>query len=92
MIRFLLLIFLPLAAPFIAWYLWRVFGVAPQIDPDTGDQVAPDFADSPIRALAIAGAVLTVLTVGGFLLAHRIISQDPYHAIGVGGSEENQKR
>lgn len=92
MIRFLLLIFLPLAAPFLAWYLWRVFGVPPQIDPETGDQVPPDFANSPIRALVIAGVILMVLTVGGFLVAHRIIAQDPYHAIGVGGSEENQKR
>ena len=92
MIRFLLLIFLPLAAPFIAWYLWRVFGVAPQIDPATGDQVPPDFADAPVRALAVTGVVLMVLIVGGFLLAGRIMSQDPYHAIGVGGSQESQRK
>ena len=82
MIRFLLLIFLPMAAPFAAWWLWRVFARPPQIDPASGDQVPPDFEKAPLRGLFLAGALLTAITVGVFLLAHKESSEHPYQPIG----------
>lgn len=83
MIRFLLLIILPLAAPFVAWYLWRVFGKPPTIDPVTGDQIPPDIEKAPIKALVLTALGLLALTVGGFLLAHDRFSDDPYIPIGI---------
>jgi hypothetical protein len=82
MIRFLLLIFLPMAVPFGAWWLWRVFARPPQIDPATGDQVPPDFDKAPLRGLFLVGALLTALTVGVFLIAHQESSEHPYQPIG----------
>lgn len=78
MIRLLLMTILPLIAPYVAWYLWQVFCRKPVIDPATGDQVPPDFEKAPRGKLLVAGLALTALTVGGFLLAHRLIAKDPY--------------
>ncbi len=90
MIRFLLLIILPMAAPFAAWWLWRVFGRPPEIDPATGDQVPPDFEKAPLRGLFIAGALLTAVTVGIFLIAHQKSAEHPYQPIGT--QEPAQKK
>ncbi len=81
MIRLLLVIVLPLVAPYVAWYCWKIFLEPPKIDPATGDQVAPSIVDAPRGKLLIAAFVLLILSVGGFLVAHYAIGQDPYQPI-----------
>jgi hypothetical protein len=81
MIRLLLLIVLPIVAPYIAWYCWKIFLEPPGIDPATGDQIVPSIVDAPRGKLLIAAVVLLFLTVGGFLIAHYAIGQDPYRPL-----------
>jgi hypothetical protein len=89
MIRLLLLTFIPLIVPFAVWFIWRVFSGTPQIDPQTGDQVPPDFEKAPRGKLFAAGVVLMIGTMGGFLLAHHYIADEPYKQINV---DEFEKR
>lgn len=88
MIRLFLLAFLSLFAPFAAWYVWQVFGKKPTIDPQTGDQVPPDFEKAPRGKLWAIGAVLSVLTVGGFLLFQQLYTEAPYKPIDVNKFEK----
>ena len=83
MIRLLILTFVPLLLPFAAWYAWRVFAEKPKIDPQTGEQIPPDFAKAPVVKLLILGFVLMGITIGGFLLAHSWISEEPYRPMSV---------
>lgn len=83
MIRFLFLIFLPLAAPYVVWFLWNVFAKTPRIDPATGDQVPPDFADAPKRGLLAIGLALAAVTVAAFLFFQHRFAEAPYKPIGV---------
>lgn len=90
MIRLFVLAIASLLAPFVAWFVWQVFGHKPVIDPATGDQVPPDFQKAPRRALMTAGVVLAVLVVGGFLLAQQLITDKPYRPINVDKYEKKQ--
>lgn len=92
MIRLLLLTILPLIAPYVVWYVWQVFCRKPVIDPATGEQVPPDFEKAPRGKLLAAGLVLMALTVGGFLVAHRLIAEDPYVPMTVDEFEKRQNR
>lgn len=83
MIRLLLLTFIPLLLPFVAWFVWRVFSGKPVIDPQTGDQVPPDLQKAPRGKLLAAGFVLMIVTVGSFLLFHQRFSEEPYKGIDV---------
>lgn len=88
MIRFFLLTFVPLLAPFAVWYIWQVFGKPPQIDPATGDQVPPNFENAPRGKLWTIGIVLAALTVGGFLTIQHLWSEKPYTPIDVNKFEK----
>ena len=83
MIRLLLLVVLPLIAPYAAWYLWRIFVAAPRIDPATGDQLPPDFDEAPKGRLLLAAVLLMMAVIGTFLLAHDMFKEDPYRPIDV---------
>ena len=81
MIRLLLLTFIPFLIPFVGWFVWRVFSGAPKIDPQTGDQVPPDFEKAPRGKLLAIGFVLMVATVGAFLLFQHQFADEPYRGI-----------
>lgn len=81
MIRLLLLTFIPLLLPFVGWFVWRVFSGQPKIDPDTGDQVPPDFEKAPRGKLLAIGFGLMVVTVGTFLLFQHKFASEPYQGI-----------
>ena len=81
MIRLLLLTFIPLLLPFVAWFVWRVFSGAAKIDPRTGDQVPPDFEKAPRGKLLAMGFGLMVMTVGAFLLFQHQYADEPYKGI-----------
>ncbi|PPR12099.1 MAG: hypothetical protein CFH41_00132 [Alphaproteobacteria bacterium MarineAlpha11_Bin1] len=83
MIRLLLLTLIPLILPFAAWYAWDVFGEKPVIDPVTGEQEPPKLKSAPLKMLFFIGTVLSMLTLGAFLLFHDQIANDPYSAINV---------
>ncbi len=83
MIRLLLLTFVPFLLPFAAWFVWRVFAGKPVIDPQTGDQVPPDFQKAPRGKLLIVGFGLMVVTVGTFLLFQHRFADEPYKGIDV---------
>jgi len=83
MIRLLLLTFIPLLLPFVAWFIWRVFRGTPVIDAQTGDQVPPDFQKAPRGKLLAAGFVLMFVTVGTFLLFQHHFADEPYKGIDV---------
>lgn len=87
MIRLVVLVVLPLAAPYAAWYLWRIFVAAPRLDPATGDQLPPEFDRAPKGRLLAASFVLMALVIGGFLLAHDHFDEDPYRPIDVNEHE-----
>lgn len=96
MIRLLLLTFIPLLLPFVAWFIWRVFSGTPVIDPQTGDQVPPDIQKAPRGKLLAAGFALMIVTVGAFLLFHHRFAAEPYKGIDVNEVErqleEEKKR
>lgn len=81
MIRLLLLTIIPLLLPFVGWFIWRVFSGTPKIDPQTGDQVPPDFEKAPRGKLLAIGFGLMVVTVGAFLLFHQRFAEEPYKGI-----------
>ncbi|CAN0572800.1 unnamed protein product [Laminaria digitata] len=81
MIRLLLLTFVPLLLPFVGWFIWRVFSGTPKLDPQTGDQVAPDFEKAPRGKLLAIGFGLMIVTVGTFLLFQHRFSDEPYQGI-----------
>jgi len=81
MIRLLLLTFIPLLLPFVGWFVWRVFSGQPKIDPQTGDQVPPDFEKAPRGKLLAIGFGLMVVTVGTFLLFQHKFASEPYQGI-----------
>jgi hypothetical protein len=81
MIRLLLLTFIPLLLPFVGWFVWRVFSGQPKIDPQTGDQVPPDFEAAPRGKLLAVGFGLMVVTVGTFLLFQDRFADEPYEGI-----------
>lgn len=81
MIRLLLLTIIPLLLPFVGWFIWRVFSGTPKIDPQTGDQVPPDFEKAPSGKLLAIGFGLMVVTVGAFLLFHQRFAEEPYKGI-----------
>ena len=83
MIRLLLLVVLPLIAPYAAWYLWRIFVAPPRIDPATGDQLPPDFDEAPKGRLLFAAVLLMIAVIGTFLLVHDAFKEDPYRPIDV---------
>lgn len=83
MIRLLLLAALPFAAPYVGWYLWRIFLSPPRIDPATGDQLPPDFGEAPRGRLLAAAVASMIAVVGGFLLVHDHFKDDPYLPVGV---------
>ncbi|MEK9645443.1 MAG: hypothetical protein VW547_07840, partial [Alphaproteobacteria bacterium] len=59
----------------------KIFFEPPRIDPSSGDQIAPSIVDAPRGKLLIAAVVLLFLTVGGFLIVHYAIGQDPYQSL-----------
>ena len=81
MIRLILLTFIPLLLPFVAWFVWRVFSGKPKIDPQSGDQVVPDFEKAPRGKLLAIGFGLMVVTVGAFLLFQHQFVDEPYTGI-----------
>lgn len=81
MIRLLLLTFIPLLLPFVGWFVWRVFSGKPKIDPQSGDQVVPDFEKAPRGKLLAIGFGLMVVTVGAFLLFQHQFVDEPYTGI-----------
>lgn len=81
MIRLLLLAFIPLILPYVGWFVWRVFSGTPKIDPQTGDQVLPDFQKAPRGKLLAVGFALMIVTVGTFLLFQHRFSDEPYKGI-----------
>ena len=83
MIRFILLTILPVAAPYVAWYLWHIFIAKPRIDSTTGDQLPPDFSKAPKGRLLISGIVLMFVVIGTFLLVHDRFKEQPYQPIDV---------
>lgn len=91
MIRLLLVIFLPLMAPYVAWYGWKIFLEKPKIDPVTGDQIAPDIRNAPRGKLLLAAVALLIVTVSGFLLSHDRIGSDPYRPLTVDEFEKQQR-
>ena len=92
MIRLLLLTFIPLLLPFVAWFVWRIFSGIPVIDPKTGDQVPPDLLTAPRGKLLIAGFVLMFMTVGSFLLFHQSNAVTPYKGIDVNEVERKLEK
>ena len=83
MIRLLLLTVVPLILPFAVWYLWNVFGKKPQIDPSNGEQEPPEITSAPLKMLSLAGVLLSLLTLGGFLFFHDQTVSAPYSPINV---------
>jgi hypothetical protein len=81
MIRLILLTFIPLLLPFVGWFVWRVFSGKPKIDPQSGDQVVPDFEKAPRGKLLAIGFGLMVVTVGAFLLFQHQFVDEPYTGI-----------
>jgi hypothetical protein len=81
MIRLILLTFIPLLLPFVGWFVWRVFSGKPKIDPQSGDQVVPDFEKAPRGKLLAIGFGLMVVTVGAFLLFQHQFVDEPYAGI-----------
>ena len=92
MIRLLLLTFIPLILPFAAWYVWEVFYRRPIIDPATGEQEPPRLKTAPLKMLTIIGLVLSILTLGLFLLFHDQTTDNPYNAINVEDAEKRLNR
>ena len=92
MIRFLLLTLVPFAAPYAAWYLWKIFVAKPRIDPATGDQLPPEFGEAPRGKLLAAGVVSMLVVIGGFLLVHDHFKEEPYRAIDVEEFERSEQR
>ena len=87
MIRLLLLTFIPLLLPFVAWFIWKVFRGKPVVDAHTGDQVPPDIQKAPRGKLLAAGFVLMFVTIGTFLLFHHRFAEEPYKGIDVDAVE-----
>ena len=83
MIRLLLLTVVPLILPFAVWYLWNVFGKKPQLDPSNGEQEPPEITSAPLKMLSLAGVLLSLLTLGGFLFFHDQTVSAPYSPINV---------
>ena len=81
MIRLILLTFIPLLLPFVGWFVWRVFSGKPKIEPQSGDQVVPDFEKAPRGKLLAIGFGLMVVTVGAFLLFQHQFVDEPYTGI-----------
>lgn len=81
MIRLILLTFVPLLLPFVGWFVWRVFSGKPKIDPQSGDQVVPDFEKAPRGKLLAIGFGLMIVTVGAFLLFQHQFVDEPYSGI-----------
>ena len=91
MIRLLLLTFIPLILPFVAWFVWGVFSGTPKIDPQTGDQVPPDFRKAPSGKLLAAGFALMIVAVGTFLLFQHRFADEPYKGIDVNEVERQME-
>lgn len=92
MIRLLLLTFVPLILPFAVWYLWNVFGKKPQLDPSTGEQEPPEITSAPLKMLTFVGVLLSLLTLGGFLLFHDQTVTAPYSPINVDDAARGLER
>jgi len=83
MIRLLLLTAIPLILPLAVWYLWHVFGKKPKLNPSTGEQEPPEITSAPLKMLTFVGVLLSLLTLGGFLLFHDQTVTAPYSPINV---------
>ena len=92
MIRFLLLTIVPLFLPFAVWYVWKVFVERPKLDAATGEQSPPELNIASIKALAIIGVLLSLITVCGFLLSHDEAFEKPYAPINMKEAEEELNR
>ncbi|MGB0630823.1 MAG: hypothetical protein ACPGRZ_09010 [Alphaproteobacteria bacterium] len=92
MIRLLLLTIIPLFLPFAAWFAWNVFAEKPKLDSATGEQVPPELKSAPLKGLAIAGVLLSAVTLGSFLLFHDKTSDQPYTPINVDEAEKELER
>lgn len=92
MIRIALLAVLPFAAPYVGWYLWKIFIARPRLDPATGDQLPPDFEKAPRGRLLAAGVVCMVVVIGGFLLVHDRFKEDPYRPAEIEEIEREERR
>ena len=66
--RILLLIALPIALPFAAWKLWRLFGPPPRVERIEDSSGTPVGDDIPLLPLTAAGVVLVTITLGANIL------------------------
>ena len=55
----------------------------PQLDPSTGEQEPPEITSAPLKMLTFVGVLLSLLTLGGFLLFHDQTVTAPYSPINV---------
>ena len=92
MIRLLLLTIVPLILPFAIWFAWNVFAEKPELDPATGEQLPPELKNAPVKMLAAIGVLLSMLTLGGFLLFHEQMTDKPYTPINIDEAEKELER